>query len=227
MSIEQRLVEAFRSADVVRPSDDLWSRVVHSIEEDRAHRRRVAAAIASVSATVVTLVAVGVAFRRENAIGHYVHRPVFGVLETTALIAVVVVLGPAIRRFGRGYSDDLWPNASIVSTSIVRLMDVAYALVFTGYILVTTRFDHPALDTELWTDQVGDAAIRLGGLLLIMGVLHALTFIVLPVVAIVHNTTRRGRRLPRWLTVVGVVWLVLQVVPAFPALVILLVGLAN
>ncbi len=227
MNVEQRLVDAFRSADSVQPSHDLWSRVVHSIEEDRTHRRRVATAIVGIAAAIVPLVGIGIAFRRENALGKYVERPVFDLLETVALVTLAVVLGPAIRRFGRGYAHDLWPNAPVTAAGLVRLMDVAYALVFAGYILASAQFDYPAVDTGLWTDQVADAAVRIGGLMLLMGLLHALTFMVLPVVALVSNSTRRGRRLPRWLNVLGAVVLITQIVPAFPLLAILIVELVS
>jgi len=38
-----------------------------------------------------------------------------------------------------------------------------------------------------------------------MGLLHALTIMALPVVALVSNSTRVGRALPRWLVVVIVI----------------------
>ncbi len=62
-------------------------------------------------------------------------------IETIALIALVAVLGPAIRRFGRGYAHDLWRTTPDMPTALLRLLDVAYLLVFGGYILITTYFD--------------------------------------------------------------------------------------
>ena len=59
MNVEQRLVNALRSTDRVEPSPDLWSRVVHSIEEDQAHRRRVVTSFAISIAVVAGLVVVG------------------------------------------------------------------------------------------------------------------------------------------------------------------------
>lgn len=224
MNVEQRLIEAFRNTDFGRPSDDLWSRVVHSIDEDRAHRRRVRAAVASVCAAAVALGAVAMMFVRERGLGSHVEYRVFDVLETVALVVLVVVLGPAVRRFGRGYAADLWPSATATATTLIRLLDVAYALVFTGYILLTARFEYPALNTELWTDQVADACLRIGGLLLVMGLLHAVTFVVLPFVALVDNSTRHGRRLPRWFVVLGVVFLITQVVPLIPVVILIIVG---
>jgi hypothetical protein len=57
-----------------------------------------------------------------------------------------------------------------------------------------------------------------------MGVLHAATFIALPLLALVANTTRTGRRLPGW-----VAWLV--AIPflalTFQVFLILIAGLAS
>ena len=110
-------------------------------------------------------------------------------------------------------------------------------LVFAGYILLTGQLD---LETdsvivgdcrlsgvdcpEYLPDQLRFTAFRVGGLLLVMGLLHALTIIVLPVVALVSNTTRAGASLPRWLVIIlaavglGIGLLVL------PALIGLVVG---
>ena len=201
MNVEQRLVNALRAADRVEPSPDLWSRVVHSIEEDQAHRRRVVRSFASIIATVTGLVVLGMLNLVETPGGRQVRVPAMELIETIALISLVAVLGPAIRRFGRGYADDLWPATPSMPSSLLRLLDVAYLLVFGGYILLTTYFDFG------WTmirvaEQVEDLCWRVGGLVLTMGLLHAATIMTLPLVALISNSTRVGRALPRWLVIV-------------------------
>ena len=57
--VEQRLIDALRSTERVDPSPDLWSRIVHSIDEDRAHRRRVRAAVVATLGTLGALVLAG------------------------------------------------------------------------------------------------------------------------------------------------------------------------
>ena len=200
MSVEQRLVSALRAADRVEPSPDLWSRVLHSIEEDQAHRRRIATSFAVTIAMLAGLVALGLVNLIDTPSGRQVRVPAMELIETIALIALVAVLGPAIRRFGRGYADDLWPATPTMPSSLLRLLDVAYLLVFGGYILLTTYFDFG------WSmigvaQQIGDLCWRVGGLVLTMGLLHAATIMVLPVVALVSNSTRVGRALPRWLVI--------------------------
>ncbi len=213
MSTEQRLADALRLADRVEPSADLWSRVVHSIEEDRAHRRRVVTGVVVTTASALVLSLVAVLGSTTGPLGRYVRPPVLELVETIALVVLIAVLGPAIRRFGRGYATDLWPASPSTATALLRLLDLAYLLVFAGYVLITfapglvgdrsaaTICFTPDIDCHVWGDQLQDAAVRIGGLLLLMGVMHGATIIVLPVVALVSNSTRVGRALPRWLFV--------------------------
>jgi len=201
VSVEQRLVDALRATDRVEPSLDLWTRVVHSIEEDRAHRRRVvwSAAIALAIATVLAVA--GLSSAVDTPAGRQVRLPAMELIETSALVALVVVLGPAIRRFGRGYAHDLWRRTPDTPTALLRLLDVAYLLVFSGYILVTTNFGFGRSTIEVG-QQVENLCWRVGGLVLTIGLLHAATIMTLPVVALISNSTRVGRSLPRWLVVV-------------------------
>jgi hypothetical protein len=233
MNVEQRLVNALRAGDQVEPSPDLWTRVLHSIEEDQAHRRRVLTSTAAAIGILVALIVVGVLGLTDGPLGRMVRLPVMELIETIALVAVVAVLGPAIRRFGRGYAIDLWPTTPATATALLRLLDVAYVLIFGGFILMTVNFDfesssRPAFDCILSAvechtvqSQIEDACIRLGGLVLVMGILHAVTIMVLPVVALISNSTRVGRALPRWL----VVLLVIATVPILLQTLLALIGL--
>jgi hypothetical protein len=233
MNVEQRLVNALRAGDQVEVSPDLWTRVLHSIEEDQAHRRRVLTSTAATIGTLVALFVVGVLGLADGPLGRFVRLPVMELIETVALVTVVAVLGPAIRRFGRGYAIDLWPVTPATATALLRLLDVAYVLIFGGFILMTVNFDFassnmPAFDCVRATvechtvqAQIQHACIRLGGLILVMGILHAVTIIVLPVVALVSNSTRVGRALPRWLVVI----LVIATVPILLQTLLALIGL--
>ncbi len=99
------------------------------------------------------------------------------------LIVIVLVLGPFIKRFGRSYAADVFRANPRTGKSYMVLMDIAYYLIFTAYILVTTTFERP----EDWGETVTAAQmemvlIRLGGMLLIMGVLHGLNVLSLPII---------------------------------------------
>jgi hypothetical protein len=208
VNVEQRLVAALHNADRVEPSDDLFARVLHSIEEDRAHRSRIRRSVAIAVAAAAALVTVGVlnivdvVNTRGNTIGRrQVRWEVMELLETLVLVLIVGVLGPAIRRFGRGYCEDLWPATPLAATRLLQLLDVAYALVFAGYIAMTVEFESGVVLAG-FPEQLHDASVRVGGLVLVMGVLHAVTLVLLPLVALVSNSTRVGARLPRWVTVI-------------------------
>ena len=205
MNVEQRLVNALRAGSQIEPSPDLWSRVVHSIEEDRAHRRRVVMSFATVTAIVAALVGIGMLNVIDTPAGRQVRIPAMELIETIALVSLVVVLGPTIRRFGRGYAHDLWRTTPDLPTALLRLLDVAYLLVFGGYILMTSYFDF-GRSTVVVAEQIEELLQRVGGLLLTMGLLHAATIMTLPLIALVSNSTRVGRKLPRW--VVGILVLV-------------------
>ena len=99
------------------------------------------------------------------------------------LIAIVLVLGPFIKRFGRSYAADVFRANPRTGKSYMVLMDIAYYLIFTAYILVTTTFERP----DDWGETVTAAQmevvlLRLGGMLLLMGVLHGLNVLSLPII---------------------------------------------
>lgn len=211
--VEQRLIDALRSTERVDPSPDLWSRVVHSIDEDRAHRRRVRAAVVATLGTLGALVLAGWLALEDVEGGVRVQPAVLEVLRIVAFISLIATLGPAIRRFGRNFTDDLWRNAPQTGTALLRLLDIAYYLVFAGWTVMTHGAMPP--DDALLAEQLGQAVGLTGGLLIIMGLLHAVTVMLLPFVALISNSTRAGTPLPKWLSTVltiGAIWVALQLV---------------
>jgi hypothetical protein len=217
MTTEDRLVDALRSSHDFETSPDLWSRVAYSIEEDRRHRRRVWLAIGIVVLSLV--VAIGVAVLSLEAsprdpTRYRIDWRVMEMLEVGVLVVLIGVIGPGIRRFGRGFVEDVFSPARATGDRLSPLLDTAFYLLFIGYVLLTMRLTPPVPYVfYVPGEQIGEAAIRIGGLLLILGVMHAITLIVLPVVALIFNSTRVGAKLPHWVTVlliVGGIWVLLQ-----------------
>lgn len=108
------------------------------------------------------------------------------------LIAALLILGPLIKRFGRSYAADVFRANPRTGKSYIILMDVAYYLIFTAFILFTVRFEP---DTG-WADTVGaeqlrGETVRLGGMLLLMGVLHGGNVLSLPIVGRLLGLSRR------------------------------------
>jgi hypothetical protein len=107
---------------------------------------------------------------------------VLELILTGVLIGIVLFLGPFIKRFGRSYAADVFRANPRTGKSYMVLMDIAYYLIFTAFILFTATFD-PQDDwgETVTAGQLEDVLIRLGGMLLIMGVLHGLNVLSLPV----------------------------------------------
>jgi hypothetical protein len=97
-------------------------------------------------------------------------------ITNVILVAVVVVLGPLIKRFGRAYAGDIFRGNPRTGKSYLVLMDVAYYLIFTAYVLFTVTLSQP----PEWGLQ--HEVSRIGGMLLLMGVLHGLNVLSLPLV---------------------------------------------
>ena len=151
MNVEDRLVQAFGHADRMEPSPDLWTRVVHSIEEDQLHRRRIVGTALGGVALTVALVVTGALTTIDGFAGRHVRWQVMEVLEVIALVAMIVALGPGIRRFGRGYASDLFTSSRPIGAAVLRLLDVAYFLIFGGYVLLSLDFPD-TLDRRLATE---------------------------------------------------------------------------
>lgn len=97
------------------------------------------------------------------------------------LAAIIIVLGPLIKRFGRAYAADVFRANPRTGKSYLVLMDFAYYLIFSAYVLFTASFQRKA---EWFTPgaQLEDAVIRIGGILLLMGLLHGINVLSLPLV---------------------------------------------
>ena len=109
-----------------------------------------------------------------------------------ALVATLLILGPLIKRFGRSYAADVFRANPRTGKSYIVLMDVAYYLIFTAFILFTVHFEP---DTG-WADTVGaeqlrGETVRFGGMLMLMGVLHGANVVTLPIVGRLLGLSRR------------------------------------
>ena len=72
------------------------------------------------------------------------------------------------------------------------LTDVAYYLIFTAYILFTTKFDPPTdWESTVTAPQVQYGLARVGGILLIIGVLHGVNLLILPIIGRLLTLNRR------------------------------------
>jgi hypothetical protein len=190
MTTEQRLHEALRAADAYEPSPDLWARVERSIEDDQSHRRRVVRTLIAAGALAAGVLIAGAALRTPDGLA--VDWRAMQVIEMVVLLALIVGLGPALRRFGGTFVAGVFRANPPTGRAFLALLDVAFYLVTVGYVFVSTNLaDATAQDAAALASQFGDAALRIGGLLLVMGVLHVATVITLPLLGVVFTSGRR------------------------------------
>ncbi len=193
MSVEQLLRDTLHRADTYEVSPDLFARVQRSIEEDRAHRRRVRATVGWTLAGLLAVAAYLVAF--VEVVDGRVTWPWWALeaLTTAILITLILVLGPLIRRFGGIFAGSVFTAHPPTAQHFLRVLDVAYYLVFTAFVLIETQ----VVPREEWLGASGNAAHlqwltgRIGGMLLLMGVLHAVTIALLPVLGVVFSSIWR------------------------------------
>lgn len=196
MSLEQRIADALHAADDIQPSPDLFARLQRSIEEDRAHRRRVRIAIGLIVAGLAGIAwfLSAVAERSPEGVTTVPKWSVQAVV-TVVLITVLVTLGPTLRRLGSPLLENVFHLNPATGQRFARLLDIAYYLFFGGLVVnsVDTRglAEHVgASSEEVWTGLAGTA-----GFLLQLGIVHTINLALLPVIGLLFTSlTRRARR---------------------------------
>jgi hypothetical protein len=190
-TIERRLREAFddvRASVVEHP--DLFARVQRTIEEAELRRRfRIRLGLAITGFVLANAVlALVLSDRHEGSIT----MPwwVIELITNIVLVALAIALGPFIKRFGRAYAADVFRSNPHTGKSYLVLTDVAYYLIFTAFILFTMTFVEPS-DWSAVGNQLKHEVARVGGILLIMGILHAANVVALPIIGRLLTAPRR------------------------------------
>lgn len=191
--LEERLHEALlQGSRALDESDDLFARVRLSIDDDRRIRRQ-HRRLAAIGACIAGAVAALVFAFTDNRQGELLMD--WWVLElfTNALLVVVALwLGPLIKRFGKSYAADVFRANPRTGKSFIVLTDIAYYLIFFSYVLFTMSFQlKGGWDQTVGGSQLQHEVARIGGILLILGVLHGLNLIALPVMGRLLTLNRR------------------------------------
>jgi hypothetical protein len=191
--LEQRLHDALsQGAGAVEESPDLFARVRLSIEDDRRLRRQHRRLAGLVACIAGVLAALTFAFTDNRQGELLMDWWVLELLANALLIGVALWLGPLIKRFGKSYAADVFRANPRTGKSFIVLTDIAYYLIFFSYVLFTVSFEVKGG----WDQTVGGAQLqhevaRIGGILLILGVLHGLNLIALPVMGRLLTMNRR------------------------------------
>jgi hypothetical protein len=191
--LEDRLGAALTAGTAaVSPSPDLFERVAASIVGD-GRRRRAAVRGVGVGVGVVGALVAAAAALSEIEDGRIVMEWwVLEVLVVVALGALVLWLGPFIKRFGKSYAADVFRSNPGTGKSFIVLTDVAYYLVFGAYLVLTAKVDRPGdWGVDVGAEQVQHELVRGGGLLLVIGVLHGANLVLLPVIGRLLTLNRR------------------------------------
>ena len=191
--LEQRLHDALtQGAAALDESPDLFARVRLSIEDDRRLRRqrRRRAAIGGCLAGAFAALAFAFTDHRQGEL--LMDWWVLELFANALLVGVALWLGPLIKRFGKSYAADVFRANPRTGKSFIVLTDIAYYLIFFSYVLFTMSFQLKGG----WGQTVGGAQLqhevaRVGGILLILGVLHGLNLIALPVMGRLLTMNRR------------------------------------
>jgi hypothetical protein len=194
--LEDRISRALTSSHSA-PSPDLFERVLDSIDADR-RRRRTALLAGVVGAAAVALVTVAVLALTPRTPNGALLMPwwILEVATTLVLVAIAVWLGPFIKRFGRAYAADVFHDNPLTGKSYIVLTDIVYYLIFAAYILMTANFGpipdwHNDISGTVTAEQLQGAALRVGGILLVIGALHGINIVLMPVLGRLFSLNRK------------------------------------
>jgi preprotein translocase subunit SecY len=182
-AVENRLRDAlYAGVNAAEESPDLFARIQLSIEDDRRRRRqrRRAAAIGVCIAGALLAIVYGTTERQQGEL--LMDWWVLELITTAILIGIAFWLGPLIKRFGKSYAADVFRANPRTGKSFIVLTDIAYYLIFISYILFTVRYSPASNWGETVTaEQLQHETARVAGILLIIGLLHGVNLLALPV----------------------------------------------
>ena len=114
------------------------------------------------------------------------------VITVAAMVAIVGVLGPLIKRFGKPYAADVFRANPRTGKSYLVLMDFAYYMIFGAYVLFVIQWEpDDGWEQTVNAEQLQGSVVRIGGLLLLMGLLHGLNVLTLPILGRVFTLNRQ------------------------------------
>jgi hypothetical protein len=190
--VEQRLIEAFADARMsVEENPDLFARVTRSLEDAMARRRYRWTVAGCIAAFIIANAGLALALSHSDNGRFNMPWWVIELITNIVLVALAIGLGPFIKRFGRSYAADVFRANPRTGKSYLVLTDVAYYLIFTSFVLFTVSF----VEHADWHDSTGlqlkAEVARVGGILLIMGILHAANVVALPIIGRLLSSNKR------------------------------------
>ncbi|HUS42316.1 MAG TPA: hypothetical protein VMY16_06590 [Ilumatobacteraceae bacterium] len=113
-------------------------------------------------------------------------------VTVAVMVAIIGTLGPLIKRYGKSYAADVFRVNPRTGKSYLVLMDFAYYLIFGAYILFSIKWEpDTGWEQQVNAEQLQASVVRIGGLLLLMGLLHGLNVLTLPVIGRIFTLNRQ------------------------------------
>ena len=200
-NIERLIEDALRPVGQAPPppSRDLFARVLDSVADDRVRRRKVRRLAAVWAVGVAAVAAVVLVLTPQQNGDLLMPWWILELATNVALIAIAVWLGPFIKRFGRAYAADVFHDNPATGKSYIVLTDIVYYLIFAAYIMFSVQFAPQegwgnAVSGLVTAGQLTFEVSRIGGILLIIGILHGLNIILMPVLGRLFSLNRRVDR---------------------------------
>ena len=182
-AVESRLRDAlFAGVAAAEESPDLFARIQLSIEDDRRHRRQQRRALGIAACVVGAVLAIVFATTERRQGEFLMDWWVLELLTDAVLIGMALWLGPLIKRFGKSYAADVFRAQSAHRQELHRahrhrvLPDLH--LLHHVHDAVRARRE---LGQTVNAAQLQHETARVAGILLIIGMLHGLNLLALPV----------------------------------------------
>jgi len=191
-TLEDRLYDALGADPGGTASPDLFARVLDDISDDRARRRRRHHTLTAwfVGVVLVSNITWFTTPKRNGRL--LMHWWILELATTVVLAGVALWLGPFIKRFGRAYAADVFHDNPQTGKSYIVLTDIVYYLIFAAYLMFSVHFEpSPDWAANVTAAQLTFETARVGGILLIIGVLHGVNIVLMPFLGRLFSLNRK------------------------------------
>lgn len=112
------------------------------------------------------------------------------VVQAVLLVGLALGVQRAIRRSGRAYATEVFEHSPKIGEAFVLLADIGLYLIFAAYTLFNVSIESGR--TNATAADFGEIVASVGGIALIIGILHLLNIVFLPLLAgLMGGTARR------------------------------------